>query len=67
MGAIVASVFVSIVAIVGYIYFRNEDKKTLQNVIDSIDAYQECHICRKRHMMNCCNCYRTNGKSNDYI
>ena len=22
---------------------------------------------RKRHMMNCCNCYRTNGKGNDYI
>jgi hypothetical protein len=29
MGAIVASVFVSVVAIVGYIYFRYEEKKTV--------------------------------------
>ena len=29
MGAIVASVFVSVVAIVGYIYFNHKDRKTL--------------------------------------
>ncbi len=29
MGAIVASVFVSLVAIIGYIYFRHEDKKSI--------------------------------------
>ena len=29
MGAIVASVFVSLVAIIGYIYFYHEDKKTI--------------------------------------
>ena len=29
MGAIVASVFVSVVAIVGYIYFNYEEKKTV--------------------------------------
>lgn len=29
MGAIVASVFVSLVAIIGYIYFKHEDKKTI--------------------------------------
>jgi len=29
MGAIVASVFVSVVAIVGYIYFNHKDRKAL--------------------------------------
>lgn len=29
MGAIVASVFVSLVAIIGYIYFHHEDKKAI--------------------------------------
>ena len=31
MGAIVASVFVSLVAIIGYIYFYLEDKKELHS------------------------------------
>lgn len=26
---------------------------------------QGCHICRKHRMINCCNCYRTDGKRND--
>ena len=31
MGAIVASVFVSLVAIIGYIYFYHEEKKGLHS------------------------------------
>ena len=31
MGAIVGSVFVTIVAIVGFIYFKHEDAKELRN------------------------------------